>query len=66
MMKVAKINVRNTTPDGTKSKKRTYLNVRLETLEELKKYCKENGLKMYYAADQAILEWLKKTEISKQ
>ena len=43
-----------------KSNKRVQLAIRQEVAAKLKKYCSENGLKIQYAAEQAVAEWIQK------
>jgi hypothetical protein len=40
--------------------KKSVVVVRSEVAARLKKYCTENGLKIQYAAEQAVAEWLQK------
>jgi hypothetical protein len=41
-------------------KKRSFITVNKEVAAELKKYCQEKGLKIQFAADRAVSEWLEK------
>jgi hypothetical protein len=40
--------------------KRTVIVVRPEVAARLKKYCTEHGLKLQFAAEQAVAEWLRR------
>lgn len=40
--------------------KRTVIAVRPEVAARLKKYCQDNGMKIQYAAEQAVAEWLRR------
>jgi D-alanyl-D-alanine dipeptidase len=41
-------------------KSKSVVVVRPEVAARLKKYCTENGLKIQFAAEQAVAEWLQK------
>jgi len=40
--------------------KRTVIVVRPEVAARLKKFCSERGLKLQFAAEQAVAEWLRR------
>jgi hypothetical protein len=40
--------------------KKSVIVVRTEVAARLKKYCTEHGLKLQFAAEQAVAEWLQK------
>jgi len=43
-----------------KNNKRVHLAIRQEVAARLKKLCSENGLKLQFAAEQAVAEWIQK------